>query len=117
MKPETVVMSKFAEETGDDAPARPAIREIDIATVRARQAIGVFDLGSGGMVAAEYLSRILRDSGEKLSVIFGDTFAKFLPTLSARSESRSYFAFSGERPPNETFMSLGLDQVDLAKQL
>lgn len=50
------------------------IREADRPAVQARQAIGVFDSGSGGMVAASYLSRILRDTGENLSVVFfGDT--------------------------------------------
>ena len=50
------------------------MQEADRPAVQARQAIGVFDSGSGGMVAAAYLSRILRDAGEKLSVVFfGDT--------------------------------------------
>ena len=43
-------------------------------TVQARQAIGVFDSGSGGMVAAAYLTRMLRDAGQDVSVLFfGDT--------------------------------------------
>ena len=34
----------------------------------------MFDSGSGGMVAAAHLTRILRDANENLSVIFfGDT--------------------------------------------
>jgi len=50
------------------------IDKVDRPTVRARQAIGVFDSGSGGMVTACYLSRILRDAGENVSVLFfGDT--------------------------------------------
>jgi len=50
------------------------IQEVESPTVQARQAIGVFDSGSGGMVAAAYLSRILQEAGENLSVIFfGDT--------------------------------------------
>jgi len=57
-----------------DAPARIEIQEVESPTVQAKQAIGVFDSGSGGMVAAAYLTRILRDSKENLSVIFfGDT--------------------------------------------
>jgi hypothetical protein len=32
-------------------------------------------------------------------------------------ENRSYFAFSGARPPVETFKALGLEQVVLAKKL
>src|SRR5262245_2794631 len=51
------------------------IDKVDRPTVRARQAIGVFDSGSGGMVTACYLSRILRDAGKNVSVVlfFGDT--------------------------------------------
>src|SRR5262245_6486664 len=50
------------------------IDKVDRPTVGARQAIGVFDSGSGGMVTACYLSRILRDAGENVSVLFfGDT--------------------------------------------
>jgi glutamate racemase len=57
-----------------DSGARVEVLEVENPTVLARQAIGVFDSGSGGMVAAAYLSRILRDAGEKLSVVFfGDT--------------------------------------------
>jgi glutamate racemase len=42
--------------------------------IQARQAIGVFDSGSGGMVAASFLSRIVRDTGENVSIVFfGDT--------------------------------------------
>ena len=54
----------------------PAIKvhQVERPAVQARQAIGVFDSGSGGMVAAAYLSRILRDAGENISVVFfGDT--------------------------------------------
>jgi glutamate racemase len=54
--------------------AQVEIHNIECPTVQARQAIGGFDSGSGGMVASAFLSRILRDSGEKLSVVFfGDT--------------------------------------------
>jgi glutamate racemase len=54
--------------------AQIEIHKVKRPTVQARQAIGVFDSGSGGMVAAAYLSRILRDAGENLSVVFfGDT--------------------------------------------
>ena len=50
------------------------IEHVERPNVQARQAIGVFNSGSGGMVAAAYLSRILRDADENLSVIFfGDT--------------------------------------------
>jgi glutamate racemase len=53
---------------------RIEIEEVERPTVQARQAIGVFDSGSGGMVAAAHLSRILGDAKENLSVIFfGDT--------------------------------------------
>jgi glutamate racemase len=61
-------------KAGGDTPARFEIEEVDSPTVQARQAIGVFDSGSGGMVAAAYLARMLREAGENLSVIFfGDT--------------------------------------------
>ena len=61
-------------EDKSDTPARIEIQEVESPTVQAKQAIGVFDSGSGGMVAAAYLTRILRDSKENLSVIFfGDT--------------------------------------------
>ena len=57
-----------------DTQTRVDIQEVDSPTILARQAIGVFDSGTGGMVAAAYLSRMLRDSGEPLSVVFfGDT--------------------------------------------
>jgi len=50
------------------------IQEVERPTVQAKQAIGVFDSGSGGMVAAAYLARMLHDANENLSVIFfGDT--------------------------------------------
>ena len=61
-------------EASGETQARIDIQEVERPTVQARQAIGVFDSGSGGMVAAAYLSRILRDAGESLSVVFfGDT--------------------------------------------
>ena len=61
-------------EGKSDTPARIAIQEVESPTVQAKQAIGVFDSGSGGMVAAAYLTRILRDAKENTSVIFfGDT--------------------------------------------
>jgi glutamate racemase len=42
--------------------------------VNAKQAIGVFDSGSGGMVTAAFLWRMLNDAGLKAStVFFGDT--------------------------------------------
>jgi glutamate racemase len=57
-----------------DASARMKIQNVECPTAQPEQAIGVFDSGSGGMVAAAYLSRILRDAGESRSVIFfGDT--------------------------------------------
>lgn len=57
-----------------DTPARIEIQEVESPTVQAKQAIGVFDSGSGGMVAAAHLTRILRDTNENVSVIFfGDT--------------------------------------------
>jgi glutamate racemase len=58
----------------DCQATRIEILEVEIPAVQAKQAIGVFDSGSGGMVAAAYLTRMLRDSGHDLSVIFfGDT--------------------------------------------
>jgi glutamate racemase len=61
-------------EDKSDTPVRIEIQEVESPTVQAKQAIGVFDSGSGGMVAAAYLTRILRDAKENLSVIFfGDT--------------------------------------------
>lgn len=61
-------------EATSGARARVEIREVEAPTIQARQAIGVFDSGSGGMVTAAYLSRILRDAGENLDVVFfGDT--------------------------------------------
>jgi hypothetical protein len=45
-------------------PARIEIEEVESPTVQAKQAIGVFDSGSGGMVAAAHLTRILRDAKE-----------------------------------------------------
>jgi len=55
-------------------PARIEIKEVESPSVQAKQAIGVFDSGSGGMVAAAHLTRILGDANENLSVIFfGDT--------------------------------------------
>jgi len=54
--------------------AQVKIHKVDRPTIQARQAIGVFDSGSGGMVTAAYLSRIVQDAGENLSVLFfGDT--------------------------------------------
>jgi hypothetical protein len=50
---------------------------------------------NGGMVAASYLTRILREAGH----------------------NTSYFAFSGDRPPAATFKSLGLEPILLARQL
>lgn len=50
------------------------IHKVEHPTIQARQAIGVFDSGSGGMVAASYVSRIVRDAGENISIVFfGDT--------------------------------------------
>ena len=70
-----VTAESFASSEGKSgAAARVEILEVESPTVQARQAIGVFDSGSGGMVAAAYLSRILRDADADLSVIFfGDT--------------------------------------------
>jgi len=57
-----------------ETPARLEIQEVESPPIQARQAIGVFDSGSGGMVAATYVTRILRDAKENLSVVFfGDT--------------------------------------------
>jgi hypothetical protein len=61
-------------EDKSDTPARIEIQEVESPTVQAKQAIGVFDSGSGGRVAAAYLTRILRGAKENISVIFfGDT--------------------------------------------
>lgn len=49
-----------------------------------------------------------------------DAFDEYLdenPVRPITSENRSYFAFSGERPPEETFKSLGLEQIVVAKHL
>jgi glutamate racemase len=68
------VGSSAPVESKQEAGPRVEVLEVESPTILARQAIGVFDSGSGGMVAAAYLSRILRDAGEKLSVVFfGDT--------------------------------------------
>jgi len=54
--------------------AQIKVHKVECPAVQARQAIGIFDSGSGGMVTSAFLSRILRDTGENLSVIFfGDT--------------------------------------------
>ena len=68
-------MSNSAVATASPSvPNAMSIHEIDHPEIHARQAIGVFDSGSGGMVAAAYLDRMLRDAGENLSVVFvGDT--------------------------------------------
>ena len=51
-----------------------ALTESDVLPVSAQQAIGVFDSGSGGMVTAAFLWRMLRDVGLQAStVFFGDT--------------------------------------------
>ena len=51
-----------------------ALNEIDTLPVKANQAIGVFDSGSGGMVTAGFLWRMLSDVGLPAStVFFGDT--------------------------------------------
>lgn len=60
--------------TSNPAAAGFRIEETERPLVQARQAIGVFDSGSGGMVAAAFLSKILQDAGSPLSVVFfGDT--------------------------------------------
>jgi glutamate racemase len=49
-----------------------------------------------------------------------DAFDEYLdanPVRPIAGENRSYFAFSGDRPPQETFKALGLEQVVLAKHL
>ena len=49
-----------------------------------------------------------------------DAFDEYLdeyPVRPITSENRSYFIFSGERPPEGTFKSLGLDQIVVAKTL
>jgi hypothetical protein len=49
-----------------------------------------------------------------------DAFDEYLdanPVRPISGESRSYFAFSGDRPPEETFKALGLEQVVLTKHL
>jgi glutamate racemase len=46
-----------------------------------------------------------------------DEYLEANPVRPIASEDRSYFAFSGDRPPDETFMSLGLDQIVVAKHL
>lgn len=51
-----------------------SLKESDTLPVSARQAIGVFDSGSGGMVTAAFLWRMLNDVGLQAStVFFGDT--------------------------------------------
>jgi glutamate racemase len=67
-------MAANPSTAGARSEAQIKIHKVERPTVQARQAIGVFDSGSGGMVTAAYLSRILRDAGENLSVVFfGDT--------------------------------------------
>jgi glutamate racemase len=49
-----------------------------------------------------------------------DAYDEYLdanPHRPIASENRSYFAFSGDRPPDATFVSLGLDQTVVAKHL
>ncbi len=49
-----------------------------------------------------------------------DAYDEYLdenPVRPIGGESRSYFAFSGDRPPDETFKSLGLTRVVIAKSL
>ncbi len=61
-------------QPGSTSGPRLEIQEVEVPTAQARQAIGVFDSGSGGMVAAAYLTRMLRDAGQDVSVLFfGDT--------------------------------------------
>lgn len=50
------------------------IQEVEAPSVQAKQAIGVFDSGSGGMVTAACLTRMLHDAGQAVNVVFfGDT--------------------------------------------
>ncbi|MES2708766.1 MAG: hypothetical protein V4726_19380 [Verrucomicrobiota bacterium] len=50
------------------------VESVPTPRISARQAIGVFDSGSGGMVAAAFLARILADNRQAASVVFfGDT--------------------------------------------
>ena len=59
-------------------------------------------IGSAGLPAARCLRRVPgRESGAP----------------HRDGESRSYFAFSGDRPPDETFKSLGLARIVIAKRL
>jgi len=46
-----------------------------------------------------------------------DEYLEEYPVRPITTENRSYFAFSGEPPPEETFKSLGLDQIVIAKHL
>ena len=184
---------------------RVEIEKVARPTVQARQAIGVFDSGSGGMVAAAHLSRILGDAkapclqfctlshaiGHELPLVpYAFAEGGIAPQLAAgvidyertphvavlredepgpggttragirhweppqdlphgveivardaplalrgrslagclmplhehpvrpiAGENRSYFAFSRERTPEETFKSLRLEQIVLAEHL
>ena len=49
-----------------------------------------------------------------------DAFEEYLqenPVRPITNENRNYFVFSGKRPPEETFKSLGLEQIVIAKHL
>jgi hypothetical protein len=46
-----------------------------------------------------------------------DEYLEEYPVRPIAAENRSYFAFSGKRPPEETFQSLGLEQIVVAKHL
>jgi hypothetical protein len=45
-----------------------------------------------------------------------DDYLVEYPVRPIAGENRTYFAFSGERPPEETFKSLGLNQIVVAQQ-
>jgi hypothetical protein len=85
--------------------ARAEIQKVASPTVQAKQAIGVFDfwkrwLGSGVLDSASWTNAF-------------DKYLDEYPVRPIAAERRSYFAFSGERPPEGTFNSLRSDQIVL----
>src|SRR4051794_17070919 len=65
--------ANFLEDPDMTDALQPA--DAQVIQILARQAIGVFDSGSGGMVTAAWLQKMLRDAGlAGISVVFfGDT--------------------------------------------
>jgi len=96
-----------------------AISTVSLNPATGQRVIKQEEISAGVLPTLAARNGIIGPSGA-LACRLLDAFDEYLeeyPVRPITTENRSYFAFSGDPPPEETFKSLGLDQIVIAKHL